>query len=448
MLALLKIMAVVLVAVAMALPLAHALEYPGKMRLSKPQSLATQPIYYPGFSIGGAAEPLALMLTLLLAFELVFRSTAFWLAIGSFLALTAMHAVYWLFTHPANNFWLRDTELGRAGSGFFALSVRGRAHDTADPDGPVCVTNGRRPTSSARCSRPSRWFCSCPRLLSEQEPRIRLPGEELCRDLKGTSFPARRFLGRKNQRGGPNPRKVNVMSSKLLVSMLALGLATGTGAALAQGTGGTEKQGAGVQSQTGGTQMQSQTSTGDESTTSGHKATQTRQNSKQMGQAGQENAPSGTQAHRQGQMKRGEAARSGEKQGQGTMQSQNQGQGSMQGSTETRTTRGTETKGQTTATGETSTGKAQGTSQSASLTSEQRGRITEVIKKENIRPQSGVNFPLSVGTAVPRTVHLHRLPREIVELEPRWRPYEFILVGDEIVIINPRNLEIVAVMPA
>ena len=59
-----------------------------------------------------------------------------------------------------------------------------------------------------------------------------------------------------------------------------------------------------------------------------------------------------------------------------------------------------------------------------------------------------MNFSLSVGTEVPRTVRLHRLPREIVEVEPRWRPYEFILVGDEIVIVNPRNFEIVAVMPA
>ncbi|HEV3249088.1 MAG TPA: hypothetical protein VG124_17960 [Beijerinckiaceae bacterium] len=43
-------MAVVLVAVAMAL--AHALEYPGKMRLSKAQYLAIQPFYYRAFRSG------------------------------------------------------------------------------------------------------------------------------------------------------------------------------------------------------------------------------------------------------------------------------------------------------------------------------------------------------------------------------------------------------------
>jgi hypothetical protein len=49
----LQVLSVCLVAVAMSLALAHALELPGKMRLDKDVYLATQPIYYPGFTIGG-----------------------------------------------------------------------------------------------------------------------------------------------------------------------------------------------------------------------------------------------------------------------------------------------------------------------------------------------------------------------------------------------------------
>ncbi|MGH6841047.1 MAG: DUF1772 domain-containing protein, partial [Methylocella sp.] len=59
----LHVLTVMLVAIAMALALAHALELPGKLRLSKEQYLAIQRIYYPGFTIGGAAEPLALLMT-------------------------------------------------------------------------------------------------------------------------------------------------------------------------------------------------------------------------------------------------------------------------------------------------------------------------------------------------------------------------------------------------
>ncbi|MGZ2468905.1 hypothetical protein [Sinorhizobium medicae] len=58
-----EIITIVLVAIATALALAHALEWPGKLRLPKDQYLAIQAIYYPGFTIGGVAEPLSLLFT-------------------------------------------------------------------------------------------------------------------------------------------------------------------------------------------------------------------------------------------------------------------------------------------------------------------------------------------------------------------------------------------------
>jgi len=64
---LLKIVTVLLVAVAMDMVLAHALELPGKLRLPKDQYLAVQAIYYPGFRFGGVAEPLSIAAVALLA---------------------------------------------------------------------------------------------------------------------------------------------------------------------------------------------------------------------------------------------------------------------------------------------------------------------------------------------------------------------------------------------
>jgi hypothetical protein len=46
----LQVVTVFLVAVAMSLALAHALELPGKMRLEKATYIAVQIIYYPGFT--------------------------------------------------------------------------------------------------------------------------------------------------------------------------------------------------------------------------------------------------------------------------------------------------------------------------------------------------------------------------------------------------------------
>jgi hypothetical protein len=82
----------------------------------------------------------------------------------------------------------------------------------------------------------------------------------------------------------------------------------------------------------------------------------------------------------------------------------------------------------------------------AKLSTEQRTKITTVIKSQNVRPVTNVNFSISVGTHVPRNVGFHPLPAEIVTIYPEWRGYEFFLVGNQIVVVNPRTLEIVDVI--
>jgi Protein of unknown function (DUF1236) len=84
----------------------------------------------------------------------------------------------------------------------------------------------------------------------------------------------------------------------------------------------------------------------------------------------------------------------------------------------------------------------------ARLTTEQRTRISTVIRDQHVAPVNNVNFAISVGTRVPREIGFHPLPQEIVTIYPDWRGYEFFLVRDEIVVVDPRTLEIVAVLPA
>jgi hypothetical protein len=84
----------------------------------------------------------------------------------------------------------------------------------------------------------------------------------------------------------------------------------------------------------------------------------------------------------------------------------------------------------------------------AKLSTEQRTKITTVIKQQRVAPVTNVNFSVSVGTRVPRDVSFHPLPAEIVTIYPDWRGYEFILVRDQIVVIDPSSLEIVAVLDA
>ncbi|MCZ4089153.1 DUF1772 domain-containing protein [Sinorhizobium psoraleae] len=125
----LQVLTITVVAIAMALALAHALELPGKLRLGKEQYFAVQPIYYPGFTIGGAAEPASLVLSAVLLFLTPPLTLAFWLIAAAFIGLLAMQAIYWILTHPVNNFWLKDVKLRGMSADFFSL---GASHDVAD----------------------------------------------------------------------------------------------------------------------------------------------------------------------------------------------------------------------------------------------------------------------------------------------------------------------------
>jgi hypothetical protein len=82
----------------------------------------------------------------------------------------------------------------------------------------------------------------------------------------------------------------------------------------------------------------------------------------------------------------------------------------------------------------------------AKLSGEQRTKITSVIREQHVQPVTHVDFDIRAGVRVPRTVSFHPLPAEVVTLYPEWRGYEYFLVNDQIIVVNPRTLEIVDVI--
>jgi hypothetical protein len=84
---------------------------------------------------------------------------------------------------------------------------------------------------------------------------------------------------------------------------------------------------------------------------------------------------------------------------------------------------------------------------SANLDDRQRTRVTESITKLNARPVENVNFSLSVGTVVPRDVRFQALPADVVGVVPQYRGYNFFVVRDDIVIVDPSSYQIVDVLP-
>ena len=83
----------------------------------------------------------------------------------------------------------------------------------------------------------------------------------------------------------------------------------------------------------------------------------------------------------------------------------------------------------------------------AKLTTEQRTKITSVIREQKVERVS-LNVSVNVGTRIPTSVHVYPLPQQVIVIYPEWRGYDYILVGEQIVIINPRTHEIVAIIEA
>jgi hypothetical protein len=82
----------------------------------------------------------------------------------------------------------------------------------------------------------------------------------------------------------------------------------------------------------------------------------------------------------------------------------------------------------------------------AALSNEQHAKIRDTLHAEKAERLSNAHFSLTVGEAIPQTVRLNRLPVSIMEFAPQYRDYEYILVGDDILIVDPRTLRIVAVI--
>jgi hypothetical protein len=169
-----------------------------------------------------------------------------------------------------------------------------------------------------------------------------------------------------------------------------------------------------------------------------NQSTQAQQGGSRAGQnAAQQNAP-GNQSN----------------QGAQTGQAGNQGRAGAAGQSGTTTGQaGTPgqpgTAGQAGAAGQTGTSTAAGAAGSnVTLNTEQKTRIREtVLTGSNVPRVTNVNFSLNVGTVVPQTVRFAPLPPTLVEINPGWRSYEYFVVQEEIIIIDPHTRRIIAILP-
>ncbi|ACI91880.1 conserved hypothetical protein [Afipia carboxidovorans OM5] len=234
------------------------------------------------------------------------------------------------------------------------------------------------------------------------------------------------------------------MRNRFMTSLAALTILAGTGAAFGQGTGtreapsgGTSTQSpsaapdSGMRSGSSGVQMKGAQSPDSQDATPQQKSSQSGEGMRGSRQNAQDNrpdrmkGPQSTEDRSKGERTKGAESEGARK--NGNMNAERRG-------TETDSKQRSQTTGQAGA--------------GAKLSTEQRTKITSVIREQRVQPETNVNFNISVGTRVPRSVHFHPLPADIITIYPGWRGYEFFLVRDEIIVVNPRTLEIVAVLEA
>ena len=234
------------------------------------------------------------------------------------------------------------------------------------------------------------------------------------------------------------------MTNRFMMSVAAVALIAGAGFANAQGTGNKEQPSAGSSAQQSApsSAAQSKPSSDMKATQSYEKAAQPNDAKSKRAQddlkAGQKGEKSKSMSSETKTNEKGPAAKDMKAEGRDNKMNAEQ-KGAADGkSTTTQSQSGTSVQSQT-------TGQA---GAAAKLSTEQRTRITSVIREQHVQPLANVNFSIAVGTRVPRDVRFYPLPREVVTIYPEWRGYEFVLVNGQIIVIDPRTFEIVAILEA
>ena len=235
------------------------------------------------------------------------------------------------------------------------------------------------------------------------------------------------------------------MTNRFMMSVAAVALIAGAGFANAQGTGAKEQPSAGSTAQQSAPSSERGNSAAQNSPSSGMKATDEKK-------AEEKSAPGAAKSQRAEDKDKMQSpkSKSSENESKGTKDMKAEGREGKDMKAEGRDTKmNAEQKGA--ADSKSTTTQSQTTGQAGAggkLSTEQRTRITSVIRDQHVQPLNNVNFSIAVGTRVPRDVRFYPLPREVVTIYPEWRGYEFVLVNSQIIVIDPKTFEIVAILEA
>jgi hypothetical protein len=91
----------------------------------------------------------------------------------------------------------------------------------------------------------------------------------------------------------------------------------------------------------------------------------------------------------------------------------------------------------------------QGGSTSTQISEQQRTQVRETLSRDRAaisRENQNLNIQVTIGAELPDRVRLRSLPPDIVRIAPQYRGYNYTVIEDEIVILEPRTRRVVEVI--
>ena len=74
-----------------------------------------------------------------------------------------------------------------------------------------------------------------------------------------------------------------------------------------------------------------------------------------------------------------------------------------------------------------------------------RSHVRDVLVHRRVQP-ANIDFPIRIGARIPAYIESYDLPQEVYEWAPGYEGYRYFETEDEIVIVDPQTMEVVAVL--
>lgn len=81
-----------------------------------------------------------------------------------------------------------------------------------------------------------------------------------------------------------------------------------------------------------------------------------------------------------------------------------------------------------------------------SLTSAQEHSIVQSVNKNAKKETAPAGFKAAVGQTVPTSIALHSFPSDATSQVPAVKPYDYAMLQDQLLIVNPQDKKIVDVI--